>query len=317
MNSFLASRVPNRKALLSPGMRRLKKYFPFYCILLPAVVFFFIFHYIPIYGITLAFKDYRFDKGILFSPVAQPLFKYFESFFTYYEFGAILRNTLMISLLKTVIAFPLPIIFALMVNELRSHWFKRVVQSVSYLPSFVSWVTVAVFLNYLLNAEGVINSIRSAFGREPTLYLSDPQYFLAIMFLSHVWKSVGMGSIIYLAAITGVEQSLYESAMMDGCNRLKQIWHITIPSILPTAIYLFILGLSSILNAGWDQIYLISNPGNMQVSNVIDTYVIQVGLKGGQYGYATAVSLFQGLVGLVLVLATNKISKKVTDISLF
>lgn len=314
----IARKRPESPKVLGPRMRLIKKHLPFYFILLPAVVFFFVFHYIPIYGITLAIKDYRFDKGIFFSPFAAPLFKYFTSFFTYYEFETILRNTIIVGFLKVVVAFPIPIVFALMINELRGRWFKKIVQSVSYLPSFVSWVAVTVFLSYLLSADGIVNSLRQSLaGLEPIRYLTDADYFLAIMFSSFMWKTMGMSSIIFLAAISGVDQSLYEAAMIDGCGKLRQIWHVTLPSILPTTVYLFILGLASILNAGWDQIYLISNAGNIQVSNVIDTYVIEVGLRGAQYGYATAVSLFQGVIGLALVLITNKLSKKLTDISLF
>lgn len=294
-----------------------KKYLQLYIFIIPAFIWFLIFCYVPMYGVTLAIKDYHFDKGILFSPLAKPLFKYFTAFFSYFEFWTLLRNTFFISFLKIVVAFPIPVIFALMINEVRHPRYKKIVQTVSYLPNFVSWVVVTVLLQQLLSLDGVFNQIRTSLGLEKIFYMNDSSYFYPIMLISYIWKTIGINSIIYLATIAGIDENMYEAARIDGAGRMKQIIHITIPTIMPVMVYLFILGLAGILNAGWDQLYQLKTPGNTHLAEVLDTYVIQAGLKDGQFGYATVVSLFQSTVGLILIFITNKISKKAAGLSLF
>lgn len=298
--------------------KRLKdvaRHYEIYLIILPAVAYYILFHYIPMYSITMAFKDYKFNLGMFRSPWVG--FQYFEAFFNYYNFWVLIRNTLLISFFKLVVYFPIPILFALMLNEIRSGWFKKVVQTASYLPHFISWVIAVVMLQQFLSLDGIVNQIREGLGLQKIFFMNEQQYFYPIMFLSYVWKSFGMGSVIYIAALAGVDVSLYEAARTDGAGKLRQIWHISLPSIMPTAVMLFILSLSSVLSAGWDQIYLLRSPGNMQLADILDTYIIQEGLRNAQYGYATAVSLFQSVIGLLLVYATNKLSSRVSEISLF
>lgn len=291
------------------------KYRHIYYLIIPAVIFYFIFSYVPMYGITMAFREYKFNKGLLFSPFIG--FKYFQSFFGYYDFWNIIKNTLVINFFKLVLYFPIPIIFALMLNEVKNSVFKKVIQTVSYLPFFISWVIVVVILQQFLSLDGIINQVRASVGMDKIFFMNDSKYFYLIMFLSYIWKSTGFGSILYLAAISNIDQNLYEAAIVDGARKLHQIWHITLPSIAPTIIIVLVLSLGSVMNAGWDQIYLLRTPGNSQLSNILDTYVIQTGLREGQFGYATAVSLFQSVIGLVMVIISNRISGKISENSLF
>jgi len=288
------------------------EYYQLYLFLVPAVIYFTLFSYIPMYGVTLAFREYRFDKGLFFSPWVG--LRYFQAFFNYYNAWGIIRNTLVINLFKIIIYFPLPIIFALMLNEVRSSAFKRTIQTVSYLPNFMSWVIAYVIIYQFLALDtGIINEFRVLFGYERVFFQNDEKYFHAIMFISHIWKNIGFSAIIYLAALAGVDPSLHESATIDGAGRFSRMWHISLPSIRHSVSMLFILGLGSALNAGWDQIYLLRTPGNMRVSDILDTYVIQMGLREGQFGYASAVSLFQSVIGLILIIITNAIVKRMTD----
>ena len=267
------------------------------------------------YGITVAFKDYKFNLGIFRSPWIG--FKYFVAFFRYFNFWTIIRNTLIISSFKLIIFFPIPILFALMLNELRNAAFKRIVQTMTFLPHFISWVVVVQLLQHFLSLDGIINQLRLQLGLEKIFYMNDPSYFYSIMFFSFTWKNTGYACIIYLAALTGVDPQLYEAAKVDGAAKLRQIWHISLPSIMPVIMVLFILSLASVLSAGWDQIWQLRTPGNMNLADIIDTYVIEQGLKKGQFGYATAVQLFQSVIGLGLVMGTNALSKKLSDLSLF
>jgi len=285
--------------------------------LLPCIVSFIVFSYIPMGGLLLAFKEYKFNAGILGSPWVG--FKYFEKFFNDYQSGQLIRNTLIISCMKLFVGLPFPILLALMFNEIKNKWFKNIAQSISYLPHFLSWVVVIGLVQRVLAPNtGLLNEAIDYFGGDGSIfYMNDANYFYQIMFGSHIWKSIGWDSIIYLAAIAGINQDMYEAAKIDGASKWKEIWHITLPSITPTIVILFILSLGSILSAGFDQIYLLRMPGNMQLADILDTYVIRVGLQGGQYGYATAVGMMQGVIGLVLVVIANRISRKVSETSLW
>jgi len=293
----------------------MRKYRQIYVILLLAAAYVFVFSYVPMYGITLAFRDYKFSLGIFRSPWIG--FKYFAAFFSYFNFWTIIRNTLVISFLKLIVYFPLPVLFALAINEVRSVPFKRIVQTVTYLPYFISWVVAIQLVEHFLSLDGIVNQLRAEAGLQKIFYMNSPGYFYPIMFASHVWKNIGLSSIIYLAALAGVDPQLYEAATVEGAGRARQIWHISIPTIMPTVVVLFILGLASILSAGWEQIYLLRTPGNMNLADIIDTYVIQMGMFNGQFGYATAVSLFQGVIGLLLVLGTNAFARRVSEFGLF
>jgi len=298
-----------------PLYASLKRNYQYYLILIPAVLFFIAFCYMPIYGITMAFREFQYNKGLFFSPWIG--FKYFKAFFNYYAFWDLIKNTLIISFLKIVVAFPLPILFALILNEVSSLRTKRFIQTASYLPHFISWVTVVALLNQFVGLEGVLNQIRVTIGLDKIFFMNDGAYFYLIMFGSYVWKTIGYSAIIYISALAGVDQGLYEAATVDGAGRWKRMWYVSVPSIMPTAVVLFLLGLSSILSAGWDQIYLLRQPGNKMFSEILDTYIMDMGLRNGQFGYATAVSLFQSVIGLFLVLGTNYAVKKKTEVSLF
>ncbi|KKI93511.1 protein lplB [Bacillus sp. SA1-12] len=288
----------------------------FYLFLLPGIIWFFIFSYIPLYGITIAFKDFNFVKGILGSPWAG--FKYFQQFFTYYQAGEIIRNTLIISLMKLLIGFPMPIILALMLNEVRVSKFKRTVQTISYLPHFISWVVVVTLMQRMLTPYGgPVNEIIAALGLDKIQFLGNITYFYQIIIASDVWKGVGWGAIIYLAAISGVDPQLYEAAKMDGANRFRQMWHVTLPSIRGVMVILFILACGGIMSAGYEQLLLLNTPATAKIGTVLDVYVIKAGLEQGRFSYATAVGLFQGMIGLILIITANRISKKVNGTSLW
>lgn len=289
----------------------LKEYYQLYLILIPAVVYFILFNYIPMYGVSMAFREYQFDKGLFFSPWVG--LKYFEAFFSYYNFWGLIRNTLLINFFKLIIAFPFPIIFALMINEVRQPRLKKAFQTVSYLPHFISWVVAIIIFQQFLSLDGIFNEIRESMGLEPIFYMNETSYFYPIMFLSYVWKTVGFNAIIYLAALTSIDPSLYEAATVDGASKMKQILYISIPSILPLATMLFVLNLGTVLSAGYDQIYLLQTPGNKGVSEILDTYVIEMGFRGGEFGYATAAGLFQSVIGCILVVATNLFTKKMSQ----
>ena len=289
-----------------------REYRQLYIFLLPAVIYFLLFNYMPMYGVTLAFREFRFDRGLFFSPWVG--LRYFRAFFNYFNAWGIIRNTLVINFFKIILYFPLPIIFALMLNEARGKLFKRTIQTVSYLPHFMSWVMAYVIIyQFIALDSGIFNQVRELWGADRIFYQNDASYFYPIMFISHIWKNMGFGAIIYLAALAGVDPELHESATIDGAGRFKRMWHISLPSIRYTVIMLFILGLGAALNAGWDQIFLLRTPGNMRVADILDTYIIQVGLREGQFGYASAVNLFQSVIGLTLILLANFIVKKISD----
>ncbi|QTH43523.1 sugar ABC transporter permease [Cohnella sp. LGH] len=307
-------------ALQAPKRRLWKeilKHRYLYMMVLPCIVFFIIFNYIPMGGLLLAFKDYKFNKGILGSPWVG--FDYFQTFFNSYQSGMLIKNTLIISGMKLFLYLPFPIILALMFNEIRNKWFKNISQSILYLPHFISWVVVVGLVQRILAPDtGLLNQFISGMGGDgSTFFMMEPDYFYQIMFGSHLWKSIGWDSIIYMAAIAGVNPDMYEAAKIDGAGKLREVWSITIPSITPTIVILFILSLGNILSAGFDQLYLLRTPGNMHLADILDTYIIQIGLQGGQYGYATAVGMMQGVIGLILVVLANKISRKVSDTALW
>ncbi len=288
----------------------------FYLFMLPGIVWFFIFSYIPMYGLTVAFKDFNFIGGITGSPWAG--LKYFKEFFQFYQSKEIIRNTLTISLMKLVIGFPMPIIFALLLNEVRALKFKKAVQTISYLPHFISWVVVVTILQRMLTPYGgPVNEFISSLGFDKIQFLGSLSYFYQVIILSDIWKTVGFGAIIYLAAISGVDQQLYESAKMDGANRFKQMWHITLPSIRPVMVIMFLLACGNIMTVGYEQLLLLNTPATASIGTVLDVYVIQSGLEQGRISYGTAVGLFQGVIGVILIIVANSISKKVNETSLW
>jgi putative aldouronate transport system permease protein len=285
---------------------------------LPGFAFVVIFHYGPIYGIQIAFKKYIISKGIWGSDWVG--LKHFIDFFTTPNTLKVLRNTVVISLYKFAVGFPAPILLALMINEIGQQAYKRVCQTISYLPHFISWVIIAGMLTKMLSpSSGVVNSVIKLFGGKPIYFLTSPEWFPTILVISNVWKEVGWSSVVYLAALTGVDPQLYEAAVIDGARRLQRVRHISIPSIQSVVTIILVLSMGGIMNAGFDQIFNMYNPSVYSVADIIDTFVYRVGLAGMQYSFATAVGLFKSLIGLALMLTVNTISSQVarSDYGLF
>ncbi len=287
-----------------------------FILFLPVLVFYIVFCYIPMGGIVIAFKDYKLMQGIWGSPWAG--LDNFRELFSTPSFYEILGNTVWISILRLVVGFPAPIILALFLNEVKHSGYKKVVQTVSYLPHFLSWVILAgVFQQLLSPSTGAVNAILEKLGISPIFFLGDPKWFIFTIILTGVWQGVGWGTVIYLAAISGIDPQLYEAAMLDGAGRFKQVLYITIPSLIPTITIILILNTGGILNAGFDQIMNMYNEAVYKVGDIIDTYVYRRGLEGMQYSYSTAVNLFKNVIGLGFVLFTNKIAKRLGDNSLW
>ncbi|MFK7694146.1 ABC transporter permease [Paenibacillus sp. HJGM_3] len=311
MNSgpVVSPQIASRKRT---GTTRWKKYGFYYLMAAPALIGFFIFDYLPMYGIILAFKDYRFVDGIIGSPWVG--LQHFEQFFSDIFFWRILKNTLIISSLHIVFGFPAPIILALLFNELANKRFKMAVQTISYLPHFMSWVILAgIMVEVLSPSRGALNYLITLFGGKPIYFLADTDYFVGVLVASHVWQSIGWGSVVYLAGIAGINQDQFESAKIDGATRLQQMRYITIPSLVPIMTILFILSIGGIMNAGFNQIFNLYSPAVYSVADVIDTYVYRVGLIETKYGFSTAVGLFKNVIGLILVLGTNYIVKRFNE----
>ena len=277
-------------------------------LLLPALVIFVLFRYIPMAGIVIAFKKYTIAGGLFGSPWVG--FTYFERLFDSEKFYQVLWNSIRISFLKIAIGFPGPIIFALLLNEVRQVAWKKSFQTISYLPHFVSWVVVGGIVRDVLSVHGVVNGMMGFFGAEPRLFLQEMHSFLPIVITSMIWKNIGWGSIIYLAAITSIDPDLYEAAEIDGAGRVRRMWHITLPSITHVIIILFLLRIGNILEAGFDQIFNLYNPLVYDVADIIDTYVYREGISGFQYSLTAAASLFQNVVGLMLLLLVNVVTRR-------
>ena len=260
------------------------------------------------YGVTLAFKDFKITEGILGSPWAG--LKYFRQVFSDPYFYKTIRNTIVISLYKLLFGFPAPIVFALLINELVGHRYKRIVQTVSYLPHFMSWVVVGGILSSLLSLDGPINSNPAPLGMDKIMFMGNKSVFRGVLVATDIWKGFGWGSILYLAAIAGVDQEMYEASRIDGANKFQNAWYITIPSILPVICINLILSLSGILNAGFDQIFNMYSAVVYEVADIIDTYVYRLGLANMQYSLSTAVGLFKSVVGLIFILAVNSIIRR-------
>lgn len=290
-------------------MKNLNKHKVHILMLLPGLIVLILFYYGPMYGILIAFKDFKISKGIFASPWVG--FKYFELIFNRPQFYNVLRNTLIISISKLIIGFPIPILFALLLNEIQAVKFKKVIQTVSYLPYFVSWVVLGgIFIN-IFGLNGPVNAIRMLFGFKPIVFMAKQEYFRGILIITHIWKGFGWGSIIYFAALSGVNPALYEAATIDGAGRFKKALYISIPSISSVIIIMLILSMGNILNAGFDQIFNMYNTSVYSVADIIDTYVYRIGLEKMQYSYSTAVNLFKSLVALFMIISVNKIAKKV------
>lgn len=305
----------NRDVSKRSAASRFRRDWRLYILLLPALVWLLIFCYAPMYGILMAFKNYRVDMGIIGSPWAG--FKYFEMFFESNIFSTSIINTLRISILSLVISFPVPILFALLVNRLKSQRFKRTVQMVTYMPNFISVVVIVSMLSVFFAPNGFINIIARFLGAENTINYTYSEYFTSIFIGSNIWQGMGFGAIIYVAALSSVNTELYEAARIDGATTLKTIWYIDLPSIMPTVVMMLILNVGNLMSVGYEKILLMQSGMNIMTSEVISTYVYKIGLAGAQYSYATAIGLFNSVINFILLIITNTIAKKTAEISLF
>ncbi|WP_042166545.1 ABC transporter permease [Paenibacillus gorillae] len=287
----------------------LRKYRWQYMMILPAFVLLFLFNYVPMTGIQVAFKDFHIGLTVWNSPWVG--FENF-AFLKDDQFWIVARNTIYIAALKFVFGFPAPILLALLINEVRHSVFKRFVQSVSYLPHFFSWIVIAYILQSLLTLDGgLVNQLITNLGGDPVFFLGSTEWFRPMIVVSGMWKEVGWNTILYLAAITTIDPQLYEAAKVEGAGKLSQIRHITIPGLMPTITIILILSMPSLIAVGMDQIYPLMNPANQPVADVLDTYILRSGLQQGYFGPATAVGLISSLISLILVMGTNKLSNKI------
>lgn len=287
-----------------------------YLMILPGVLYFIVFKYIPMGGLVIAFQDYQPALGILGSPWVG--FKHFIRFFTEPTFLMLLKNTLSLFFLGLVFGFPLPIVFALMLNELKNAKFKKGIQTLIYIPHFMSWVIVVSITYMLLSQQGgLINELIAKFGGERISFLTSNFWARPLYIIQGMWKGTGWGTIIYLAAITAVDEQLYEAAEMDGAGKLKQMWHVTLPAIRPIIITMLIMKVGNVLELGFEQAFLLMNSLNREVMEIFDTYIYTAGLQNGQLSFSTVIGLFKGGVGLILVVLTNKLAKKIGEDGLY
>ena len=286
-----------------------------YWLILPSLLFILIFNYIPMGGLIIAFQDYSFTRGIWGSEWIG--FENFTDFFSGMYFGRTLGNTLALSGLDLLFNFPAAILLALMLNEVRSTRFKRTIQTVSYMPHFISMVVAAGLIKEFCDSSGVISSLAVQLGGKPQSYISQPQYFRSIFTISEIWKSVGFNSIVYLAALSGISEELYEAARIDGAGRWRQLFHVTFPGLLPTIIIMLILRCGAIMNVNFEKVLLLYSPSTYSTADIISTYVYRMGIIKQKIGFSTAVGLFNSVISLILVLGVNKLSKVYTETSMF
>ncbi|MFM9282055.1 ABC transporter permease [Paenibacillus jiagnxiensis] len=309
MNSRAFIREDAKEDRTGSLLARIVKHRTIYLLVLPGLLFFLIFKIAPMWGLLLAFKDYNPFLGFTGSEWVGV--KHFADLFANSSFYIMLRNTLAINIIALVFQFPLPILLALMLNEIRHESFKRFNQSIVYLPHFLSWVVVASMTFFLLSTDvGIVNKLIAANGGETISFLSDPNYFWGLLTAQVMWKEAGWGTIIFLAAMAGVDPQRYEAAVVDGAGRFRQIWHITLPAIRPTIIILLILRLGSMFDTGFEQILLMMNPLVRNVGEVFDTYSYTYGILQGKISIGVTVGLFKGLVGLMLIVLANRIVKR-------
>ncbi|QUI24047.1 sugar ABC transporter permease [Vallitalea pronyensis] len=296
-------------------IKEIKRYKTIYIMLIPVALYYLIFHYGPMYGLVISFKDFSPRLGVMGSEWVG--LKHFQSFFSSYYAWRVIRNTFLISVLDIALGFPAPILLALLLNEIHKKVFKRTIQTITYLPHFISMVVICGILKDFLGRDGAINDILNFLGFARDNYLQNPDLFRGIYVGSGIWQGVGYGSIIYLAAISGIDQALYEAATIDGAGRFKKIFHVTIPGILPTIIILFILRVGNTMTVGFEKIMLLYSPVTYETADVISTFVYRMGLEQMKFSYSAAIGLFNSVINFILLLAANKISKRFSETSLW
>ena len=292
-----------------------RKNWVIYAIALLCLSYYFVFRYAPMGGLAIAFKNYRPARGLWGSNWVG--FKWFEQFFSSYYFPRLLRNTLTINLLSLLIGSTLPILLALLLNEIRSSAYKRTVQTVTYMPHFVSLVVACGIVLDMLSYGGLFNQILGLFGASPILFSNVPEYFPWIYVFSDVWQNLGYNSIVYLAALSAINVELFDAAAIDGCNRFQRVLHVTIPGIMPTIILLLLMKVGSMMSIGYEKIILLYNDAVLERADVFSSFVYRYGMLGGNYSYSAAVDLFNNVVNILLLVVFNAVSRKVSDISLW
>jgi len=289
--------------------RRFKQNIPLLIMFIPVLFFYAIFKYLPMGGLVIAFKDYNFADGVFGSPWVG--LKNFQMLFTGSNTVNIIRNTFVLSILRIIFGFPAPIILAILLNEVRKSWFKKSIQTIIYMPHFFSWVIIGGIITNIFSQEsGIINQFVKMIYGQPYPFMFKPLSWITIFIGSGIWKEAGFGTIIYLAALTGIDPSLYEATAIDGANKWKQIWHVTLPGIKPTIATLFILSTGRVMEVGFDHVFMLQNSAVNNIADVISTYIYRVGLQGAKFSITTAMGMFESLVGLVLVLFSNWIARK-------
>ncbi len=312
----MAKSAKIKRAPKSTFARRLVRDRALIFLLLPGLAYYFIFHYVPMYGVWMAFTDFNLSKSILGSDFVG--LKWFREFFHSFYFWRLLENTLTLSLLNLLWGFPLPIFFALILHEMRQHQVKKIVQTVSYLPHFISTVVIVGIMTSTLSPNGgIVNTLIKQAGGKPIDFMGSASWFRGLYIGSGIWQSFGWNSIIYLAALTAVDPGLYEAARIDGANRFEQILHVSIPCIMPTIIILLIMQLGRSMSVGYEKIILMYSPATYEKADVISTYVYRRGVTGGQYSFGAAVGLFNNVVNMVLLLTVNSISRRAGEVSLW
>lgn len=311
----LKNRQKLKKSVWVEWKKSFRKNWELYLLLTPVILYFLIFHYFPLYGLQIAFKDFIASKGIMGSPWVGV--KHFERFFDSYYFWRLIKNTLGIGIFTLAVSFPIPIILALMLNEIKSLRYKKFVQTVIYAPHFLSTVVVVGMLLLFLKTDGLVNQIIQLFGGSPIDFITEPAWFKSLYVFSDVWQTMGWSSIIYIAALAAVDPAQHEAAMIDGASKFQRIIHINIPAIMPTIVILFILNAGSVMAVGFEKVYLMQNDLNMSTSDVISTFVYRSGILEAQYSFSAAVGLFNSLINFIMLIMVNQIAKKVNETSLW
>ena len=289
----------------------MRRYWPLYLLMAPALLYFAVYKYAPMYGVLIAFKDYRFNDGVLGSPWADPWYGHFQEFFSSSYFVQLLTNTLLISVYKIFWGMVPSILLAVVLNECRVRWLKRWVQTLSYMPHFLSWVIIfGISMALFSQSGGLVNRYLGELGGSSIGFLTSTDWFRSILVGSSAWKDLGWGAIIYLAAMAGIDPQRYEAAQMDGAGRLRQIWHITLPGVRPVILLLLILQIGNIMQAGFEHVYIFYNVQVYPVADIIDTWVFRTGLEDLNFSLAAAVGLFKSVIGLVLVLGANRLARR-------